>query len=172
MEADHTSICKFGSSDGPDYDSAVGNLVIMAEKAVNELHKRQQDDVASKAPQLVQPESFALHEACSRGDLGSVQSLVSSGADINVPNPKGLTPLIIAVSRDNFEIVDFLLGIKAKTENATSSEKSALGFAIDNGNIQIARLLLENKADPNENSTESMMLRTHPVGHVVISGNG
>jgi hypothetical protein len=122
-------------------------------------------------PESARRESFALHEACSRGDLGGVQSLVSSGADINAVDPKEFTPLMIAVEKDNFKIVDFLLGLKARTETVSRSEKSALGLAIDNGNIQIARLLLDNDADPNANSNDGMMLRTHPLGHAVMNGD-
>ncbi len=96
---------------------------------------------------------------------------MSSGADINAVDPKEFTPLMIAVERDNFKIVDFLLGLKARTEAVSSSEKSALGLAIDNGNVQIARLLLDNNTDPNANSTDGMMLRTHPLGHAVMSGD-
>lgn len=170
MEADHVSTCKFESADGPDYDSAVGNLVFMAEEAIKRLDDRRRDDIASKAPELVRPDLTALHEACSRGDLDGVHALVKSGADINALDAKGATPLMIAVERDNIQIVDLLLGMKARPDFVRTSEKSPLGLAIDKGNIEIARLLLDNNADPNTNSTESLLMRTHPVGQAILVG--
>jgi hypothetical protein len=171
MEADHVSICKFESADGPDYENAVGHLEFMAEEAVKKFVDRRQDEMASKAPEVDQLDLTALHEACSKGDLEGVHSLVKSGADINTVDVRGATPLMIAVERDNIEIVDLLLGMKAKPDFITTSEKSPLGLAIDKGNVEIARLLLDNGADPNANSTESLLMRTHPVGQAALIGN-
>jgi ankyrin repeat protein len=135
----------------------------MAEEAMKMLEVRRRDEIASKAPELVQPDSTALHEACSRGDLDGVHALVKSDANINALDAKGTTAFVVAVERDNLKIVDLLLGMKARLDFVTTSEKSPLGLAIDKRNVKIARLLLDNNADPNANNTRSLLLRTHPL---------
>ena len=45
-----------------------------------------------------------LHEACNYGNLGIVQELVWSGADVNSPGYEAITPLHDAVINDHVKV--------------------------------------------------------------------
>ncbi len=51
----------------------------------------------------------ALLYATRAGCLGCAQSLVKAGADVNLPNPDGITPLVNALDNRRFDIAMFLL---------------------------------------------------------------
>ncbi len=171
MEADHTSICKFASADAPNYKVVRGRLIEMASKAVEDLQKNK-EDIQIKPPAYSSAiDSSALLDACSRGDMDDVRSFVKSGADVNFENAKGYTPLMTAVERDNFEMVELLLSFKVKVEASPLAEKSPLGIAISNGSLGMGELLLDNKADPNANSVNLRMARALPLGQAAYAGH-
>jgi len=50
-----------------------------------------------------------LHYACSTGQLGIAQFLISNGAKVNAMSPSGTTPLMMSVSSGNDYLIKFLL---------------------------------------------------------------
>ena len=50
-----------------------------------------------------------LLKACEVEDLEQVKQLVESGADLEVKNENGQTPLFIAVKQNNLELATFLM---------------------------------------------------------------
>lgn len=67
---------------------------------------------------------------------------------INAKNPAGFTPLILACYKGNIAVATYLIP-KVNNINFNSSSGSALAATSVKGNIALAKLLLENKADPN-----------------------
>jgi hypothetical protein len=49
-----------------------------------------------------------LHEACKRGDLKSVELLVTNGADVMKKNDKGILPINYAYENGHIEIINYL----------------------------------------------------------------
>jgi ankyrin repeat protein len=54
----------------------------------------------------------ALHHAVNKGDFDLVETLVEKGADFNVQNEEGDTPLQIAIHEECYEIAELLKKIK------------------------------------------------------------
>ena len=50
-----------------------------------------------------------LHYAVFSGDIIQVKKIINSGADVNLPNNYGLTPLRCAAALNNRDIMDLLL---------------------------------------------------------------
>ncbi|AXG74068.1 ankyrin repeat domain-containing protein [Flavobacterium arcticum] len=67
---------------------------------------------------------------------------------INSVNPMGFTPLILACYRGNTEVAIYLAQ-NVKDINYTTENGTALAAAAVKGDVKIAKVLLENKADPN-----------------------
>lgn len=92
-----------------------------------------------------------LHVAKQSLDMALIiQLLVDSGADIDAPQQKGLTPLMSMCTRGSLEGAATLLALGADIHRvAWLNGFSALEFAVDGGFIDIVELCLSKGADPN-----------------------
>ncbi|GFN98253.1 ankyrin repeat domain-containing protein 52 [Plakobranchus ocellatus] len=79
-----------------------------------------------------------------------VSLLLEAGADVNVRDFSGQTPLMLAGKHGHGSIVQLLLAQQAiKVDEVDSEGRSALFYATLSGNINIAKTLLQNRAYPN-----------------------
>lgn len=95
----------------------------------------------------------ALHIAAARGHGPPVQSLLSSGAIIDIRDNTGATPLHLAVSRKQRTVIELLLknGADVNARDRTGGTPLMRSAAIHPGGGQwnISKLLLENGATTN-----------------------
>ena len=90
-----------------------------------------------------------VFEDCRKGNLTHLKQLVQLKKDtINSKNEYGFSPLIIAVYRDQKEIVQYLLEQGANVD-FISGEGSALMAACYKSNEEFVKLLLKKGANPN-----------------------
>jgi ankyrin repeat protein len=71
-------------------------------------------------------EQFPLIAAVEKGDMASVQTLISGGADINEQGPAGLTPLMVALIKKNFKIFNLLI----ETGNIDFNKRNQAGNTV------------------------------------------
>ncbi|KFX88718.1 hypothetical protein V490_07449 [Pseudogymnoascus sp. VKM F-3557] len=96
-----------------------------------------------------------LREARS---FGSVQTLISAGANVNGTTPGGITALQSLITTNNIDIVQLLLNAGADANAPAPREKygkTALQAAASQGKVPIVGLLLRHGADPNAPAYES-----------------
>lgn len=117
-----------------------------------------------------------LYEACMRGDITTVKSLIKSKANVNMKTVDGETPLLAACHQDNITLIDILLNEGANINQALCSAvqgdydaaveillfkggdvgykghdgKSLMRLACEHGSTNVFKLLLKNGADINE----------------------
>ena len=108
----------------------------------------------------------ALLYATRQGCLACVTHLVEAGADLNLADPKGVTPLIMAITNLNFDIAAYLLRKGANPNKWDYWGRTALYAAVDLNTLphggwpdrpsadettplQLAQLLLAAGANPN-----------------------
>lgn len=98
----------------------------------------------------------ALYKAAKNGHTEVVQILIDAKADLSSINFYD-TPLLIAVVNGHTEIVKNLLKIEPDELNKLDYDykKTLLMHAVDYGHFEVAKLLLETKADPNIVSSRS-----------------
>ena len=109
---------------------------------VKQQAEREAEREAEKAARL---QYRSLIAALVRGDVEAVRVAVSQGVDVNKAYDGGWLPLFAAVHGGNSDCVAILLAVGADASHGTVIRK-----ACELGNIEIARLLLENGADHKE----------------------
>ena len=93
-----------------------------------------------------------LHEAASRGDVEGLRQL--GAAQIDAPDEKGLTPLVLAIQTGHPECVEVLLQMGANP-NAGPNNWSPLHEAALMGDVPSLQALLRRKADPNRQEKQN-----------------
>jgi Ankyrin repeats (3 copies) len=79
-----------------------------------------------------------LFYACDRGNAEIVKILIEHGADVNITDKfYKATPIIWAVQRDHADVVKLLV------EKAPQSKEMAMNIAVNQGQVKVARALLE-----------------------------
>ena len=93
----------------------------------------------------------ALLEAARKGDLAAVKSLCEKGAAIETKTPYGQTPLYLAAMNGHEDVVRFLIEKGAGTDIKDSFYKaSVLGFVLERKHFGIAKLLIANGGNADE----------------------
>jgi ankyrin repeat protein len=102
----------------------------------------------------------ALMWSATEGHLAVVEALLAAGADFKTPLATGFTPMLFAVRAGHADVVRVLLkagvDINAITQPTRTANKllrrgaSALTLAVENGRFELAAMLLDLGADPND----------------------
>ena len=91
-----------------------------------------------------------LSESMDTDDIPEIRKLIDAGADVNVINKDGSTPLLIALLNRQTEIVKLLLKAGADVNKASHYGLTPLHSASASGQIEVVKLLLAAKADVNK----------------------
>ncbi len=94
-------------------------------------------------------QSTALFHAAAEPDGRIVQALLALGADPNIPDFEGDTPLIIAVMADRDEVARQLIRSGADVNHADKAGGTPLMRAVELGRPKLLTLLLQSGAEPN-----------------------
>lgn len=99
----------------------------------------------------------ALHIVTQRRDTAWVKFLTQKGANPNIADKQGVTPLQIASNLGYIDGVEVLLGAGAQVDAANSAGETPLISAVHRRDIAMLRLLLSKgaNADRNDNSGRS-----------------
>ncbi len=83
-----------------------------------------------------------LHQACYNNDKQKTQYLLGCGADTNIPNRLGHTPLDTACLQGHYDIVAILLN---HTSQQTIDYEKPLKLACEHGHTEIVKLLITHR---------------------------
>jgi ankyrin repeat protein len=89
----------------------------------------------------------ALHASAKKGHIDIVRLLLRYGANFNLIDNRGWTPLCMAVCEGHVEVIRALVTKGASTESAATKE-SLLHIAAESNRPGVVRLLLEYGEDP------------------------
>jgi erythromycin esterase len=89
----------------------------------------------------------SLHMTAAAGNLTSIQRLIDQGADVNVKDEVGWTPLIWATCMGEIESLKLLIAQGADVTIPTNNQRTALHRAVYAGDNNIAQILITHGAD-------------------------
>ena len=92
----------------------------------------------------------ALHIVVERGDLTYLRYLLQKGADPNLRDGRGATPLVLAVQGGHADMIPVLAAARANVNLGNASGETPLILATQTRSIDMVRQLLAAKADPDQ----------------------
>ena len=92
----------------------------------------------------------ALHIVIKRGDEVYLRFLLQKGADANLRDGKGNTPLLLAVTLGQTDMIPILTAAGANPNLANSAGETPLIRAVQRRDIAMIRVLLTENADPDQ----------------------
>ena len=105
----------------------------------------------------------ALHIVTLRRDLLWMQFLVGKGANVNIRDARGTTPLVVAVDLGFLEGVDFLLGQGARVDEPNNTGETPLINAVHRRNIGMVRALLKAGGNPDRPDNSGRSARDYAL---------
>lgn len=102
-----------------------------------------------------------LHIAVARADVLWVRFLLQRGADPNIRNKKGMTPLQLATALSFTDGVEALIKGGANVNVADQTGETPLIAAVHARNVPLVRLLLEKGADPDRSDNSGRSARDY-----------
>ena len=101
----------------------------------------------------------ALHIVTKRRDALWIRFLTQKGANPNIADKNGVTPLMVATSLGFVEGVEALIEAGARVDVTNDAGETPLIAAVHARNIQLVRLLLSNGANPDRNDNSGRSAR-------------
>ena len=90
-----------------------------------------------------------LRNAAARGNINAMKHLIQFGAEVNMVNANGETPLFLGCKGNHLDVVGVLLNYTANVNTETNQKETPLTASIANGNLSTVNLLLSNNPSPN-----------------------
>lgn len=103
----------------------------------------------------------AMHIVAERRDLTWIRFLRSKGANPDIADKQGVTPLQIASNLGFLEGVEALIEAGARVEQTNAAGETPLIAAIHRRDVAMIRLLLENGANPDRNDNSGRSAREY-----------
>jgi uncharacterized protein len=107
----------------------------------------------NSTPEVVnarQPDqSTALGWSVHAGSKQVVEMLIAAGADVNLADENGDSPLSLACQQGNLDLAKLLLAKGADVQKARWNGETPLLSAVNSGSLPLVELLLERGANPN-----------------------
>jgi ankyrin repeat protein len=98
----------------------------------------------------------ALAVACHCGNDDVVAILLQHGANPNVIDTIGMTPLHLAATRGHYRVVCYLFKEDVNVDAVGPAKKTALRLAADNGHVEVVNLLLSQRAKVNARDAQNI----------------
>lgn len=104
-------------------------------------------------------EAHFLHYAVAKEDISVVRALIADGADVNLFDELGHTPMHYAVEEGRLDVVDELLqaGADINAHSESDISNTPLARVAGNCSFELAKALVDRGADP---TIEGWMRRT------------
>lgn len=106
-------------------------------------------DVNARRTNIIQNQEAPLHIAVDKNNMDIALLLLAAGADINVADGKGFTPLIQAIYEKHLPLAEMLINKGADVTRRSKSGETALHPATYRGNLAIVKQLVMKGADVN-----------------------
>ena len=104
-----------------------------------------------------------LHIATARRDLVWIKFLTDRGANPNIADKKGVTPLLLASQLGEVQLVEALIEAGAEVEVSSRTGETPLIAAVHRRDIPMMRALLKAGADPDRTDNSGRSARDYAL---------
>lgn len=123
-------------------------------------HLRQLDHSQHGPQQSDTWQKTALHYAAEYGHMDVAQMMVGAKADLSAHDYRGRTPLMLAASKGNIRVLNYLLSKCKEVDSCNiddrdESGKNALHHAAEFGHSQVIKILTKGGIDQSTSTTEA-----------------
>ncbi|WP_323982175.1 ankyrin repeat domain-containing protein [Novosphingobium aureum] len=105
----------------------------------------------------------ALHIIVARRDLTWLRFLVQKGANVNIADDHGTTPLQAAVNLGWRDGAEYLLENHARTNDSNDAGETPLIFAVHRHDTELVKALLQAGADPDRTDNSGRSARDYAL---------
>jgi ankyrin repeat protein len=105
----------------------------------------------------------ALHIVVARRDKLWLEFLISKGANVNIRDVKGVTPLVLASNLNFVEGVEVLVAKGAKVDEPSQTGETPLIAAVHTRNLELMRVLLKAGANPDRADNSGRSARDYAM---------
>lgn len=105
----------------------------------------------------------ALHIVTARRDLTWLRYLVAKGANVNVRDEDGVTPLQLATNLGWLDGVEYLVSKKADLDESNDAGETPLISAVHRKDTALMRVLLKGGADPDRADNSGRSARDYAL---------
>lgn len=105
----------------------------------------------------------ALHIVVARRDKLWLEFLISKGANVNIRDVKGVTPLVLASNLNFIEGVEVLVAKGAKVDEPSQTGETPLIAAVHTRNLELMRVLLKAGANPDRSDNSGRTARDYAM---------
>jgi len=109
------------------------------------------------------PASYS--DCCGCRDFQVLKLLIDAGADVNIRDEKGHTPIHEAALHTNIEFMKILIGKRADVNVKDEKGWTPLHWAVSNRHFQVVKLLIDAGADVNIRDERIIMEKKFLLGH-------
>lgn len=104
-----------------------------------------------------------LHIVVRKRNLTWMRFLIQKGANVNIEDKKGVTPLVLATQLGYIEGVEELIKAHARVDIANSTGETPLIAAIHRRDVPMIRLLLKGGANPDRADSSGRTARDYAM---------
>jgi hypothetical protein len=104
-----------------------------------------------------------ISDAITTLDIDQIETAIASGAPINTHDRYGTTPLIMATMAQLPHVIKLLISKRVVIDGTDYMGCTALFWAVEFANIEIAKILLEAGANPNAYTTSGQPILAYPL---------
>ncbi len=135
-------------------------------KAVKDNDRAEFDALVAKNQTVINARDITsgqtgMHIAVERRDIVWLTYLANQGANPNIADGKGVTPLMLASQLGFFDGVETLVTAGARVDIANSTGETPLILAVHRGDTQMMRILLRAGANPDRNDNSGRSARDY-----------
>jgi len=125
-------------------------------------------------PVVNKQRDYPIHTSATYGNENILQWIIDNGMSVNISNAAGYTPLLNVARVGNSALARKLLvrGADVNVKVSREDTRTSLHAACLSGNVDVARLLLENGADPNSCTSTDKRTPLHwaaQLGHLEMT---
>ena len=105
----------------------------------------------------------ALHMLVRKRNIVWMRYLIQQGANVNISDKKGVTPLVLATQLGYVEGVEELIKARAKLDIANDTGETPLIAAVHRRDFTMMRMLLKGGADPDRADSSGRTARDYAL---------